>query len=91
LSNDADALNFSSAKKPGNGVVTGVVAIAIGGLALAIAGVEYFVFVDMAASAPGAKNALGLSGGTTAYLGGYAGAGVVLICLGVWKVFRARR
>ena len=91
MSNDAIALNSSSAKSPGNNIVMGAVAIAIGGLALTIAGVEYFVFVDMAASAHGGKNALGLSAGTTAYLGGYAGAGVVLICLGLWKIFRARR
>jgi len=88
-------LNSRSAKSPGNSpgnsIVTGVVAIAIGGLALTIAGFEYFVFVDMSASVPGGKNALGLSTGTTAYLGGYAGAGVVLICLGLWKVFRPRR
>jgi len=76
---------------PGKSVIVGGVTIALGCLALAIAGVEYFVFVDMAAPAAGGKNSLGLSFGTTAYLGGYAGAGVVLICLGLLKVFRQRR
>ena len=81
------ALNPGSAKN----IITGSVTIALGCLALAIASAEYFVFVDMASPAAGGKNALGLSPGTTAYLGGYAGAGVVLICVGLWKIFRARR
>jgi hypothetical protein len=65
--------------------------MALGCLALAIAGVEYFVFVEFAAHTAGERNVLGLSFGTTAYLGGYAGAGVVLIALGIWKIFRAGR
>lgn len=82
---------FALNSSPTKSLITGTVTIALGCLALAIAGAEYFVFVDMAAPAAGGKNVLGLSFGTTAYLGGYAGTGVVLICLGVWKLVRAGR
>ncbi len=84
MTGDCVALNPSPTKS----LITGTVTITLGCLALAIAGAEYFVFVDMAA---GGKNVLGLSFGTTAYLGGYAGTGVVLICLGIWKLVRAGR
>ena len=55
----------------------GLSAIAIGLLALAIAVVECVVSVDI--------SDLGL--GTIAYIAGYAAAGVVLIAIGIWKLY----
>ncbi len=79
-------------KKHRNGsVISGVAVMALGGLALGIAAVEYFVFSGIAEPADGGINMFGLSFGTTAYLAGYATAGVILIVLGIWKIHSARR
>ena len=72
-------------------VVTGVAVMALGGLALAIATVEYSVFAGIAEPADGGIKIFGLSFGTTAYLAGYTAAGVILIALGIWKIHAARR
>ena len=76
---------------PNRGVVSGSVAIVLGCGVLAIAGVEYFLFVEIGAPMAGERNVLGLSFATTAYVGGYVSAGAILIILGIWKIFRARR
>ena len=79
-------------KKHRNGsVIPGVAVMALGGLALGIAAVEYSVFSGIAELADGGINMFGLSFGTMAYLAGYATAGVILIVLGIWKIHSARR
>jgi len=70
-------------------IVPGVSALSLGLVALAIAAVECFVFADINASAGGGSQVFGLGFGTTAYVAGYAGAGIILIAIGVWKIFRA--
>ncbi len=72
-------------------VIPGVAAMALGGLALAIAAVEYFVFAGIADPADSGINVFGLSFGTTAYVAGYTTAGVILMVLGIWKIYAARR
>ncbi|TFH50669.1 MAG: hypothetical protein E4H01_01755 [Lysobacterales bacterium] len=71
------------------GVIPGIVAIALGFVALAIAAVEHLVFARISESAGGASNIFGLSFGTAAYIAGYAGAGLILIAIGIWKIYRA--
>ena len=79
-------------KKHRNGsIIPGVAVMALGGLALGIAAVEYSVFSGIAELADGGINMFGLSFGTMAYLAGYATAGVILIVLGIWKIHSARR
>ncbi len=79
-------------KKHRNGsVIPGVAVMALGGLALGIAAVEYSVFSGIAEPADGGISMFGLSFGTTAYLAGYATAGIILIVLGIWKIHSARR
>ncbi len=79
-------------KKHRNGsVIPGVAVMALGGLALGIAAVEYSVFSGIAELADGGINMFGLSFGTMAYLAGNATAGVILIVLGIWKIHSARR
>ena len=69
-------------------VIPGAVVVALGLIVLAVAAVEYFVFADIAAPADGGNGLFGLSFGTTAYLAGYTGAGVILIAAGIWKIRR---
>ena len=71
-------------------VIPGVAVITLGGLALGIAAVEYSVFAGIAEPADGGIKLFGLSFGTTAYLAGYATAGVILMVLGIWKIYAAR-
>ena len=66
-------------EKQGRNLGPGLAAVAIGLLALAVAAVEGLVFTDIAD--------LGI--GTMAYVTSYAAAGVVLIAVGVWKIFRS--
>ena len=70
-------------------LVPGAVTIALGVMVLAIAAVEYFVFIKISAPATVPGSVVGLSFGTTAYLASYVGAGAILITLGIWKIFRA--
>ena len=72
-------------------VIPGLAVVALGGLALAIAAVEYSVLAGIAEPADGGINLFGLSFGTTAYVAGYTAAGVILIALGVWKIYAAGR
>jgi hypothetical protein len=79
-------------KKHRNGsIIPGVAVMALGGLALGIAAVEYSVFSGIAEPADGGISIFGLSFGTAAYLAGYATAGIILIVLGIWKIHSARR
>ena len=70
-------------------IVPGVSAVALGLAALVIAGVELFVFSRIAGSASDGFQAFGSELGTTAYVAGYAAAGITLIAVGIWKIFRA--
>lgn len=70
-------------------VVPGALATALGVMVMAIAAVEYFVFIRISAPATVADSVFGLSFGTTAYLASYVGAGAILITLGIWKIYRA--
>lgn len=63
----------------------------MGLIALAIATVEYVLFADVTRSIGTGEELLGMSRGTAAYVLSYAGAGVVLIALGLVKIHRARR
>ncbi len=72
-------------------VIPGAAVMVLGGLALAIAAVEYSVFASIAEPADGGINVFGISFGTTAYVAGYTTAGVILIALGIWKIYAARR
>ena len=72
-------------------VIPGAAAMALGLMALAIAAVEYFVFAGIAAPTYGENDMFVLSFGTMAYVAGYTAAGVILIALGVWKIYCARR
>lgn len=76
-------------RREGRSIVPGVFAVALGLVALAIAAVEFFVFSDIAAPGPGGNQGSGFSFGTTAYVAGYAAAGIILIALGIWKIVRA--
>ena len=69
----------------------GIAAMVIGLLALGIASVEYVLFADVTKSIGGREEIFGMSPGTAAYVVGYAGAGFVLIALGLVKIHRARR
>jgi len=71
-------------------VIPGAAVMALGGLALVIAAVEYSVHVGIAEPADGGINMFGLSFGTTAYVAGYTTAGVILIVLGIWRIYAAR-
>ena len=71
-------------------VIPGAAVMALGLLVLAVAAAEYFVFADIAGPTDGGNGLFGLSFGTTAYLAGYTGAGVILIAVGIWKIYRAR-
>ncbi len=84
---DDDDLALKSSRRAS--VLPGLVVIILGLLALAIAAVEYLINAGIANSAGHDDGWLGLSFGTAAYIAGYAGAGVVLVVLGIWKVYRA--
>jgi hypothetical protein len=84
---DDDDLALKSSRRAS--VLPGLVVIILGLLALAIAAVEYLVNAGIANSAGHDDGWLGLSFGTAAYIAGYAGAGVVLVVLGIWKIYRA--
>ena len=86
LDSDGPALKSNG----GTSVLPGLIVATLGVLALAIAAVEYLVFAGFGNSAGGEGGFFGLSFGTQAYIAGYAGAGIVLIILGVWKIYRAR-
>ena len=72
-------------------VLPGIAAMVIGLLALGIATVEYALFADITRSIGGGKEVFGMSPGTAAYVMCYAGAGIVLIALGLVRVLRTRR
>ena len=72
------------------GIIPGAAAMALGLAVLVVAAAEYFVFADIAGPADGGNDLFGLSFGTIAYLAGYTGAGVILIAVGMWKIYRAR-
>jgi hypothetical protein len=72
-------------------MLPGIVAVTIGVLALAIATVEYLLFADITKSLGTGEELFGMSRGTAAYVLSYAGAGLVLIALGLLKIHRARR
>ena len=82
-------------KGDGASVVSGMVLSALGLLALAVAAIELYVSAGIvepgAGSEEGVGGAFGLSTGTSAYVAGYTAAGVILVALGVWKMWRARR
>jgi hypothetical protein len=84
---DDDDLALKSSRRAS--VLPGLVVIILGLLALAIAAVEYLINAGIANSAGHDDGWLGLSFGTAAYIAGYAGAGVVLVVLGIWKIYRA--
>jgi hypothetical protein len=75
--------------REGRSILPGVSAVALGLLALAIAVVELFVSLRIDAPAGGGNQGAGLGLGTTAYVAGYAGAGIILIAVGIWKIFRS--
>ena len=75
MTSDGVVVKEKGGRSPGPGLA----AVAIGLLALAVAAVEGFVFTDIA----------DLGFGTMAYIASYAAAGVVLIAVGVWKIFRS--
>ena len=85
---DDDDLALKSGRRVS--VLPGIVVIVLGLLALAIAAVEYLVSAGIANSAVEGNGFFGLSFGTAAYIAGYAGAGVVLVVLGIWKIHQAR-
>lgn len=74
-------------------IVTGVAASLLGLLVISVAAVEYYVFADVLDSGVGSDRTVlfGMTAGTSAYVLGYALAGVVLLALGAWKIHRARR
>jgi len=78
----------TSKKQRSRSLVKGIAALALGLLALAIAAVEYFVFADLSTSPRDGNYSQALSFGTLAYLAGYAGAGIILIAIGIQKLFR---
>jgi hypothetical protein len=78
----------TSKKQRSRGLVKGVAALALGLLALSIAAVEYFVFADISTQSRDGVISQGLSFGTMAYLAGYAGAGVILIAIGIQRLLR---
>lgn len=69
--------------------------LALGLLALAVAAIELYLFAGLVEAGAGMEDGtggpFGLSTGTSAYVAGYAVAGVILITLGVRKIRRARR
>lgn len=75
--------------RKGRSIIPGVSAVALGLVALAIAAVELFVFSRIAGPAAGGYQEFGTELGTTAYVAGYAAAGIILIAVGIWKIFRA--
>ena len=86
LTNDRVALKANHDRS----VIPGTVAMALGLLALTIAAVQYFVFADIAGPTDGGNDIFGLSFGTTAYVASYTAVGVILIAVGLWKIYRAR-
>lgn len=74
LSDESVSLNANRRRS----LAPGVAAIAIGLLALAIAAVECMVSADTA----------DIGFGTMAYVASYATAGIILIAIGVWKIYR---
>ena len=85
---DDDDLALKASRRAS--VLPGLVVIILGLLALAIGAVEYLVSAGIANSAGHDDAFLGLSFGTAAYIAGYAGVGVVLVVLGIWKIYRVR-
>jgi len=85
---DEDDLALKSSRRAS--VLPGLVVIILGLLVLAVAAVEYLVNTGIANSAGHDDGFLGLSFGTAAYIAGYAGAGVILVVLGVWKIYQVR-
>lgn len=78
----------TSKKQRSRSLVKGIAAVALGLLALAIAAVEYFVFADISTPSRDGVISQGLSFGTMAYLAGYAGAGVILVAIGIQRLLR---
>ena len=72
-------------------MLSGIVALMIGLLAIAIAAVEYVLFADITKSIGIGEELFGMSRGTAAYVLSYAGAGLILVALGLVKIHRARR
>ncbi len=71
-------------------IIPGAAVVALGLLVLAVALVEYLVFADIAGSRDAGKDLFGLSFATIAYLASYTAAGVVLIAVGIRRIYRAR-
>ena len=69
--------------------------VALGLLALAAAVIELYVSVGVvtpvAGAGEGVTGPLGLSTGTAAYVAGYVTAGVILVGLGAWTMWRSRQ
>lgn len=85
----------TSQEKHGGSIVPGAAVAAIGLMALAVAAVEFYVFSDVvkpgAGSGDVADGPFGMTTGTSAYVAGYAAAGVILFAVGMWKIYRTRR
>lgn len=91
MSDDRAALE----EKHGGSLFSGAAVAALGLLALAIAATEFYVFSDVVEPEAGSGDVgdgpFGMTTGTSAYVAGYAAAGVILFALGMWKIYRARR
>ncbi len=74
-------------------MVAGVVTAVLGLLVIAVAAIEFYVFADVLApkAADDRFVLFGMTVGTGAYVLGYAGAGAILLVIGAWKIYRARR
>jgi hypothetical protein len=85
----------ASEEKHGASLAPGAAVAALGLLALAIAAIEFYVFSDVVEPGAGSGDvgggAFGMTTGTSAYVAGYAAAGVILFALGIWKIYRTRR
>ena len=82
---------FVLKRKRRRSITSGLFVAALGLLALSIAAVEYYVFAHIAVPGTAANGLFGMTVGTTAYVTGYAAAGVILFAVGVLKICRARR
>ena len=82
---------FALDRKRDRSTTSGMIIAALGILALAIAAVEYYVFAHIAVPGNAENGLFGMTAGTTAYVTGYAAAGVILFAVGMSKVLRARR
>ena len=72
-------------------ILPGLGVVALGLVAIGIAVAQFVLFADVPGPREAGAGLLGMSAGTAAYVVGYAGAGVVLVALGIARVIRARR